>query len=62
MSHIDEVGKMRLEFRELRQWIVQLKSVIKYLEADCSGDQGSLEKSWSFGTWALGQGRSTLVK
>jgi Mg2+ and Co2+ transporter CorA len=59
---VDEVSHVRLELQELRQWVAQLKSIIRHLENDCGGTNQSMGPvPWSFGTDERGQGKSMLL-
>jgi len=61
-EYINEVSSVRLEMQELRQWMGQLKGILKTLSADCSAiNQRGNVMPWNFGAHAEGRGKSLLL-
>jgi len=61
---VEEVSRARLELQELRQWVGQLKGIMRHLEEDCKDDASTdahLGVPWNFGAHARGKGRSMLL-
>jgi len=60
---VDEVSCVQLEILQLRQWIGQLKGIVKTLAEDCRSmeDQQGGGKQWNFGAHAEGKGKSLLL-
>lgn len=59
---VDEVSRVRLEIRELHQWISKMKRIVSHLQNDCK--TGELKKGTdvpqNFGADARGQGNMLL--
>jgi Mg2+ and Co2+ transporter CorA len=61
-EYLDEVSKMRLEMQELKQWVGQMKGILKTLAEDCRNIRKDGESiPWNFGAHAEGRGKSLLM-
>jgi len=60
-KYIEEVSNVRLELQELRQWVGQLKAIIKTLVTDCQAiNRRGDVLPWNFGAHAEGRGKGLL--
>lgn len=61
-ENLDEVSKVRLEMQELKQWVGQMKGILKTLAEDCRNIRKDGESiPWNFGSHAEGRGKSLLM-
>jgi len=61
-EYIDEVSNVRQELRELRQWLNQIRGMLKTLSTDCRAtDNEAAVVPWNFGAHAEGRGKSLLL-
>jgi len=64
-EYVDEVAKMLLEMQELKQWIGQLRGIVKTLSQDCKaskkGQSDNAGVPWNFGAHTRGSGKSVAM-
>lgn len=62
-EYVDEVAKMQLEMQELKQWIGQVRGIVKTLAKDCrdTKDKSVESMPWNFGAHAQGRGKSIAM-
>lgn len=60
--YINEVSNVCLELQELRQWIGQMRAIIKQLEVDCRAPPPPPgETAWNFGACEEHSGQSLMI-